>query len=88
MRKPVSVSKKFHSTNGQFPKPGQNRNRFRHNQNALNVKTSVRSNWFTHQIQPMKTEYRFAPDCLIDLLYLAMEDGMCFETRILITLPF
>ena len=37
MRKPVSVSKKFHSTNGQFPKPGQNRNRFRHNKNALSV---------------------------------------------------
>ena len=33
-KKPVSVSKKFHSTNGQFPKPGQNRNRFRHNKNA------------------------------------------------------
>ena len=36
MRKPVSVSKEFHSTiNGQFPKPGQNRNQFRHNKNAL-----------------------------------------------------
>ena len=35
MRKPVKVSKKLHSTNGQFLKSGQNRNRFRHNKYAL-----------------------------------------------------
>ena len=40
MRKPVSVSKKFHSTNGQFPKPCQNRNRFRHNKYALGLNSN------------------------------------------------
>ena len=35
MSKPVSISKKFLSTNGQFAKPGQVRNRFLHNKNTL-----------------------------------------------------
>ena len=37
MRKSVPVSKTFHSTNGQFPKPGQNRNQFRHNKEGSTV---------------------------------------------------
>ena len=35
MSKPVLVSKTLHWTNGQFAKPGQNRNWFLYNKNAL-----------------------------------------------------